>query len=227
MKKKMNMKQKETGRQADKEKKRKEDRKKPDSSSSNPSISNSVTPLLEDWIEIGTIVAPQGLHGEMRVYPDSDFPERFEVPGKRWLLRTGEIKPQPIELLSGRYIEGKNLYVIKLAGVDNRNQAEELRGCKLMVPESDRPQLGEDEYHVLDLIGLQVFMQESGELVGTVVDVIAAGNDLLEVKLHQSPTSNNQQKTVLIPFVKAIAPVVNLETGRIEITPPVGLLEIN
>ncbi|KOP27613.1 16S rRNA processing protein RimM [Hapalosiphon sp. MRB220] len=213
------MKQKETNRQADKQKKRKEDRKKSDSSS-------SVTPQLEDWMEIGTIVAPQGLHGEMRVYPDSDFPERFEVPGKRWLLRTGELKPQAVELVSGRYIEGKNLYVIRLAGVDNRNQAEELRGCKLMVPESDRPQLGEDEYHVRDLIGLQVFMQESGELVGTVVDVIAAGNDLLEVKLHQPSTSNNQQKTVLIPFVKAIAPVVDLETGRIEITPPLGLLEI-
>ncbi len=213
------MKQKETNRQADKQKKRKEDRKKSDSSS-------SVTPQLEDWMEIGTIVAPQGLHGEMRVYPDSDFPERFEVPGKRWLLRTGELKPQAVELVSGRYIEGKNLYVIRLAGVDNRNQAEELRGCKLMVPESDRPQLGEDEYHVRDLIGLQVFMQESGELIGTVVDVIAAGNDLLEVKLHQPSTSNNQQKTVLIPFVKAIAPVVDLETGRIEITPPLGLLEI-
>jgi 16S rRNA processing protein RimM len=220
MKKNMNMKQKETGRQENKEKKRKEDRKKSDSSP-------SVTSQLEDWMEIGTIVAPQGLHGEMRVYPDSDFPQRFEIPGKRWLLRTGEMKPQPVELLTGRYIEGKNIYVIRLAGVDDRNQAEELRGCKLMVPKSDRPQLEEDEYHVLDLIGLQVFMQESGELVGTVVEVIAAGNDLLEVKLHQPPTSNNQQKNVLIPFVKAIAPVVDLETGRIEITPPLGLLEIN
>ncbi|PMB04369.1 ribosome maturation factor RimM, partial [Fischerella thermalis CCMEE 5328] len=113
------------------------------------------------------------------------------------------------------------LYVVKLAGVDDRNQAEELRGSKLLVCASDRPQLGEDEYHVLDLIGLSVFMQESGELVGTVVDVIAAGNDLLEVKLHQ------QQTAVLIPFVKAITPTVDLEARRIEITPPPGLLEIN
>jgi 16S rRNA processing protein RimM len=189
---------------------------------------SSSTPQLDGWLEIGTIVAPQGLHGEVRVYPDSDFPERFEVPGRRWLLGSEEAEPQVVELLSGRYVEGKNLYVIKLAGVDNRNQAEELRGCKLLVPESDRPQLGEDEYHVLDLIGLQVFMQESGELVGTVVDVISAGNDLLEVKLNQQQTTNNkQQKTVLIPFVKAIAPVVDLEAGRIEITPPPGLLEIN
>ncbi|WP_026735050.1 ribosome maturation factor RimM [Fischerella sp. PCC 9605] len=202
--------------------------KQPLSPSSHPPISPSPTSELDGWLEIGTIVAPQGLHGEVRVYPDSDFPERFEVPGKRWLLGSEEAEPQVVELLSGRYVEGKNLYVIKLAGVDNRNQAEELRGCKLLVPESDRPQLGEDEYHVLDLIGLQVFMQESGELVGTVEDVISAGNDLLEVKLNQQPTTNNQQqKTVLIPFVKAIAPLVDLEAGKIEITPPPGLLEIN
>ncbi|MBH8552631.1 ribosome maturation factor RimM [Nostocaceae cyanobacterium CENA357] len=182
---------------------------------------------LDDWLEIGKIVAPQGLSGEVRVYPQSDFPERFEVPGKRWLLRPGESEPQPIELLTGRYINGKNLYVLKLAGVENCNQAEELRGCKLMVPASDRPPLGEDEYHVIDLIGLEVFMQESGDLVGTVVDVIPAGNDLLEVELHPSFAHDKKQKTVLIPFVMAIAPVVDLRNGRIEITPPPGLLELN
>ncbi|MDZ8263006.1 ribosome maturation factor RimM [Nostoc sp. ChiQUE01b] len=188
----------------------------------------------DNWLEIGKIVAPQGLSGELRVYPVSDFPERFEVPGKRWLLRPGDMEPQPIELLTGRYISNKNLYAIKLAGVENCNQAEALRGCKLMVPASARPQLGEDEYHVLDLIGLEVFMQASGELVGTVVDIIPAGNDLLEVKLHESfandkgqMTNDKKQKTVLIPFVKAIAPVVDLKSNRIEITPPPGLLEIN
>lgn len=188
----------------------------------------------EEWLEIGKIVSPQGLDGEVRVYPNSDFPERFVEPGRRWLLCPGGKEPQAIELLGGRYIEGKGLYVIEIAGVEDRNSAEDLRGCLLMVPESDRPILGEDEYHVLDLIGLEVFMQVSGESVGTVVDVIAAGNDLLQVKLHplsvdgkEDMTKDKGQKTVLIPFVKAIAPVVDLSAKRIEITPPPGLLEIN
>lgn len=188
----------------------------------------------EEWLEIGKIVSPQGLDGEVRVYPNSDFPERFVEPGRRWLLCPGGKEPQPIELLGGRYIEGKGLYVIEIAGVEDRNSAEDLRGCLLMVPESDRPILGEDEYHVLDLIGLEVFMQVSGESVGTVVDVIAAGNDLLQVKLHplsvdgkEDMTKDKGQKTVLIPFVKAIAPVVDLSAKRIEITPPPGLMEIN
>jgi 16S rRNA processing protein RimM len=184
-------------------------------------------PKLDDWLEIGKIVAPQGLVGEMRVYPNTDFPERFEVGGKRWLLRPGETEPQPIELVAGRYVEGKNLYVIKLAGVNNCNQVEELRGCKIMVPASDRPQLAEDEFYVPDLLGLEVFLQASGELIGTVVDIIPAGNDLLEVELDPGFAANKKQKKVLIPFVEAIAPFVDIKARRIEVTPPPGLLEIN
>lgn len=196
--------------------------------------------MSDGWIEIGKIVAPQGLKGEVRVYSDSDFPERFEQPGQRWMICPGETEPKPVELLSGRYLEGKGLYIVTLAGVDDRNQAEALQGCRLLVPESDRPSLGEDEYHVLDLIGLEVFNQLTQELVGTVIGVIPAGNDLLEVQLPQSDEgrageqgrlkAKNQEpksKTVLIPFVKAIAPIVDLEARRIEITPPPGLLELN
>ncbi|MDZ8054745.1 MAG: ribosome maturation factor RimM [Aulosira sp. ZfuVER01] len=182
---------------------------------------------LDDWLEIGKIVAAQGLSGELRVYPNTDFPERFEVAGTRWLLRPGETEPQPIELLEGRYIENKNLYAIKLAGVENRNQAEELRDSKLMVPISDRPQLAEDEFYVPDLIGLEVFLQASGELVGTVVDIIPTGHDLLEVELHPGFAPDKKHKKVLIPFVEAIAPVVDIQARRIEVTPPPGLLEIN
>ncbi|GAX34575.1 ribosome maturation factor RimM [Nodularia sp. NIES-3585] len=194
---------------------------------------HSPLPTPDEWLEIGKIVAPQGLAGELRVYPESDFPERFEIPGTRWLWHPGDQEPQPVELLSGRYVEGKNLCVISLAGVKNRNDAEALRDYKLMVPASDRPQLAEDEYHVTDLIGMLVFMQESGELVGEVVDVIPAGNFLLEVKLHQQhqtvqseKSPPKSQKHLLIPFVKAIAPVVDVESRRIEITPPPGLLEL-
>lgn len=203
----------------------------------------------DDWLEIGKIVSPQGLKGELRIYPNSDFPERFEQPGQRFLKRPGETEPQPIELLSGRYVPGKEIYIVRLAGVENRVQAEALRNCVMLVPASDRPKLGKDEYHVMDLIDLEVFNQLTGEAVGVVVDVIPAGNDLLEVQLHEqpepapekpeAPLPNRISKirkakrqtlkkpaTVLIPFVKAIAPVVDLESRRIEITPPPGLLEL-
>ncbi|MBD2296664.1 ribosome maturation factor RimM [Anabaena sphaerica FACHB-251] len=187
----------------------------------------SPVPNLDDWLEIGKIVAPQGLAGELRVYPNTDFPERFEEPGTRWLLRPGDMEPQPVELLDGRYVEGKNLYVIKLEGVSDRTAAENMRDCRLFVPISDRPELEEGEFHVIDLLGLQVFMQESGELIGTVVDLMPSGHDLLEVKLDASFAEDKAGKTILIPFVMEIVPVVDLENRRVEITPPPGLLSIN
>lgn len=174
-----------------------------------------------DWLEIGKIVAAQGLKGELRVYPDTDFPERFEAPGKRWLLRPGAQEPEMVKLLSGRYIENKGLYVITLAGVTNRDQAEALRDCRLLVSATDRPPLEEGEFHVADLIGLTVFDQATQTQIGIVTDLLTAGNDLLEVEL----TAGQAGKKVLIPFVEPIVPVVDLAKNRIEITPPAGLIE--
>jgi hypothetical protein len=70
-----------------------------------------------EWLEVGRIVAPQGLDGSLRVYPDSDFPERFLEPGDRWLLRPGQGEPEVVQLTAGRYLPGKGLYVVKLAGI--------------------------------------------------------------------------------------------------------------
>jgi 16S rRNA processing protein RimM len=172
-----------------------------------------------DWMEIGLIVAPQGLKGEMRVYPHSDFPERFEEPGERWLYSEGLATPQSVQLQRGYYIPGKDLYVIKLANVENRNQAEALRGKMLVVPTTDRLELDEGEYHVLDLIGLRVFLQETGAEIGVVVDMMKTGNDLLVIKAGD--------KEVMVPFVASIVPVVDMVDRRIEITPPAGLLSLN
>lgn len=190
---------------------------------------------IENWLEIGRIVAPQGLNGEVRVYPDTDFPERFLEPGDRWLLKPGQSVPESIHLQSGRYLPGKGLYVLKLQGIHYRDQAEALRDARLMVPISDRLNLEPDEYHVSDLVGMEVRLQATGEAIGTVVDIYSAGNDLLAVELlakHATPSEETVQKSgkakspppTLIPFVHAIVPVVDLAARYVEITPPPGLL---
>lgn len=202
----------------------------------------------EDLIEIGIIVAPQGLKGEVRIQSDSDFPERFQQPGKRWLQCDKQSNPQVIELLGGYSIPGKNIYVVKLKGIENRQQAETLRGCQLLVKRSDIPDLDEDEYHVQELINMEVVNQLNGENIGVVTDIFTTGHDLLEVKLHKQPVivekktpdpdkinriskikkikpKKTKEVTVLIPFVKEIVPVVNLEKKIIEINPPDGLLD--
>ena len=58
----------------------------------------------------------------------------------------------------------------------------------------------------------------AGTPIGTVVDLIHAGNDLLEVQLSEG-------RRVLIPFVTPIVPRVEIGDGWLEITPPPGLLD--
>ena len=56
----------------------------------------------EAWLTVGKLVAPQGLHGEIRIKPYSDFPERFTQPGKRWIQEKAQSEPLEIELISGK-----------------------------------------------------------------------------------------------------------------------------
>lgn len=195
------------------------------------------TPQPDDWIEIGRIVAPQGLNGEMRVYPDTDFPERFLAPGDRWLLRPGHTDPEVMQLISGRFLAGKGLYVIKLKGINYRDQAEALRDAQLLIAAGDRLELAPDEFHVADLVGLTVKLQATGADIGTVVDIYAAGNDLLAIRLFPevmaaAPESLSyppkrkpkQEPPLLVPFVAEIAPIVDLDAGYVVIDPPKGLL---
>lgn len=177
---------------------------------------------MNDWLPIGKIVAPQGLRGEVRVYPESEFPERFLMPGDRWILRQNRTELERIQLLEGRLLG--NVYGVQFAGVTDRAQAEALRGSQLFVPTNDRPVLEAGEFHYLDLIGLTVIDQASQKAIGVIIDLMNAGNDLLDVEL--TVPEGEKKRRIWIPFVEAIVPVVDLAHKRIEITPPPGLLDL-
>ena len=173
----------------------------------------------DDWLSVGKIVGVQGLQGELRVNPASDFPERFMAPGPRWLRSRKGGEPTEIQLKKGRQLPGKVLFVVRFEGIDNRSAAEALVGQELLVSADDRPELAEGEFHLLDLVGLEARLKADGPAIGTVSDLISGGNDLLEI------TTADGRK-LLIPFVKAIVPEVQLEKGWLLLTPPPGLLEL-
>ena len=183
------------------------------------------TPLVppSGWMEIGSIVGAQGIKGEVKVYPNSDFPERFEQAGERWLWGNQDIEPRSIQLEKGYEIPGRGLYVVQLAGIRDRSQAENLRGTMLLLPITDRPRLAAGEYHSQDLIDLPVFDQVTGIEIGIVADIFTAGHEILIVK---APIGDGKTTEVMIPFVAAIVPVVDLPNRRIEILPPPGLIEL-
>ena len=173
----------------------------------------------EDWLSVGKIVGVQGLQGELRVNPASDFPERFTAPGPRWLRSRKESEPTEIQLKKGRQLPGKSLFVVRFEGVENRSAAQTLVGQELLVSADDRPELADGEFHMLDLVGLEARLAADGPALGTVTDLISGGSDLLDI------TTTDDRK-LLIPFVEAIVPEVQLKGGWLLLTPPPGLLEL-
>ena len=172
----------------------------------------------DKWMSIGEIVAPQGLKGDIRIKPSSDFPERFTKPGKRWIQKTNEL-PTEIKLKKGTLIPGKSIYVLSIEGISDRSSAEAIIGWKLVTPAKSRPMLKKDEYHYFDLIGLEARGVPKKELIGYVTDLIKGGNDLLEIELVEG-------KKVLVPFVKEIVPEIEIKEKWLLINPPPGLLEL-
>ena len=171
-----------------------------------------------EWLTVGRLVGAQGLRGDLKINPSSDFPERFTSPGPRW-IRTRAADIQKVNLMRGRQLPGRSLYVVHFEGIDSRDSAEALVGRDLLVRADDRPQLQNGEFHLLDLVGLKVRLEIQGPDIGTVSDLISAGNDLLEIRRTDGRTS-------LVPFVEAIVPEVHLEEGWLLLTPPPGLLDL-
>ena len=173
------------------------------------------------WLTVGLITSCHGINGQVKIKSLSDFDERFLKPGMRWLQKDNEL-PSKIELTSGYKQPGKETFIIKLKGINTRNNAEQLKNYKILVETNKLPKLKKEEFHLLELVNLQVKILENDELkiIGKVLDLENEKNNLLIIELFKN------QKKVLIPFVKEIVPVVDIKNNFLIIDPPKGLLEL-
>ena len=175
----------------------------------------------DEWLIVGLITSPQGINGKIKVKSLSDFAERFTEPGKRWIQKENET-PREIELTNGFKKPGKTLFIITVKGINNRNQAENLKGYKILVKVDAIPKMNKGEFHVTELEDLKVKILENNKLhiIGKVINLANEKNNLLVIQLL------NNKKEILIPFVKEIVPVIDIKKQFILLTPPSGLLEL-
>ncbi len=173
------------------------------------------------WLVVGLITSCHGINGQVKVKLLSDFEERFLNPGMRWLQKENE-PPSKIELISGFKQPGKETFVIKFREINTRNNAEKLKKYKILVQTNKLPKLKKDEFHLLELINLQVKILENKELkiIGKVLNLENEKNNLLVIELFEN------KKTVLVPFVKEIVPLVDIKNNFLIVDPPRGLLEL-
>ena len=142
---------------------------------------------------IGKILKPQGIKGDVRVYPATDDPLRFKGMDKAHIEL--ETQPEPLLLDIDHVRFQKKFAVIKFKGIDSMNAAERLRGGRICIDDHEALPLGADEYYVRDLFDMRV-VADTGENLGVIADVLETGaNDVYVVRQANA-------KDILIPAVK-------------------------
>jgi len=156
-----------------------------------------------DYFKLGQITAPVGIKGEMRVYPYTDDITRFSAV--KTLIVEGEKEARSIEKLRS----DKNLLVIKLSGIDDRNTSESYRGKNLLVSKEDFS-LSEDVYFAEDIIGIKV-IDEDEHNVGIVKNILnKPGQDIYEIEKPDG-------KSFMLPAVKEFVLEINPEKGCMKV----------
>lgn len=161
---------------------------------------------------VACIGRPHGLRGEVTVQSHTDQPAERFTPGAEFVT---EPAMGGLTIRSAR-LQGK-AWVLGFVQVTDREGAEAIRGTRLLAePDS----LGADDgFYEDDLVGLEVVLVD-GSPVGTVTALHQRpAQDLIEVELSTGGAA-------YLPFVDEIVPEVDLESGRMVIDPPPGLLEL-
>ncbi len=154
---------------------------------------------------------PHGIKGEFTVEVRTDHPDERLVPGQSY---STDPDIGPLTLKTARWHRDRLL--LSFEEITDRTRAEEVRNTMILgeiAAEEDE----DNAWYLDDLIGLEVF--EGDAKVGTVTDVT---NGVAQDLLHMEHVDGHE---VLIPFVEPIVPDVDLDAGRITVTPPAGLFD--
>lgn len=161
---------------------------------------------------IGKITSPHGIKGDVRVFPLTDYPERYlEMEN----VLVGDEESNTSYVIS-KVSKHKNVYLFKFAGVDTIDGAAALKDKLLLIHEDDAVVLPEDTFYIHDLVGMEVYRTNEIYL-GKVKEIISTGsNDVYVVK--------GKDQDVLIPALKAII-TIDIAARKIIVSDLPGLFD--
>lgn len=168
---------------------------------------------INDYLQVGVITSTHGIRGEVKVFPTTDDPKRFETL-KNVVLDAGRTQ-LPLEIENVKYF--KQFVILKFKGINNINDIEKYTKMPLLVSREDAVELDEDEYFIADMIGMEVFTDED-ELFGTLKDVMETGaNDVYII-------DSEKHGEILIPAIKECILDVDIEARKMKIHVMDGLI---
>lgn len=163
-------------------------------------------------VVVARIGKPHGVRGEVTVHVRTDDPQRRLAVGAT--LRTQPASRGPVTITGNR--RHKEIVLLTLEGVADRDAAEELRNTLLLAePESSADN---DEWHPHELQGWAVTLAD-GTAVGEVVDLLVGpAQDIVVVSVAG--------EEYLVPFVTEIVPTIDEANRTLIVDPPAGLLPL-
>ena len=169
---------------------------------------------MEEFFQVGVITATHGIHGEVKVFPTTDDPNRFKKL-KKVLLDTGTQKLE-LEVAGVKFF--KKFVILKFKEFDDINQVEKYRKCPLLVTRENAVRLKKNEYFIADLIGLKVYT-EDGTFLGNLEDVMQTGaNDVYQIVTEEG-------KEILLPAIRQCILDVDIESGNMKVHLLEGLVD--
>lgn len=159
--------------------------------------------MKQAYLLLGEIVRPQGIRGEVKVKHYTDDPYRFEDLETVFIRRGNEYQPVGVE---GARVQQDDVF-LKLEGIEDRNEAEKLRGTQLWVDRENAVELTEDEVFIADILGAKAYDTKGTEL-GTLTDVLTPGG--VDVFVFKTKTG-----TMMMPALKTVILTMDADAGRI------------
>ncbi len=174
-----------------------------------------------NWIVVGEIVSTQGNRGEVKIIPETEFPERFFAMESVRLFEGNSQEPYGIFAVEGSRMH-KEAVVLKLEGIDSITEAERLRKMLIKVSVDELMPLPPDRYYIFQIIGLEC-ETTTGEKLGVITDVLQTGaNDVYVIKPYAGVT---KLKEILIPVIPQVVLEINPEDGYVLVELLDGLLD--
>ena len=172
--------------------------------------------MADDLIVVARVARTRGLRGEVVADLYTDFPGRFEALEN--VMAIGPDGSRRSLQIEEHWFHG-NRIVFKFAGYDSIDEARDLAGYQLAIPESERIKLPEDHFYEWELAGCRV-EDLDGKLIGQVSEVMRTGG--VEVLV----VAGVEGREILIPMAHDICVEIDIEQKLIRVDPPQGLLEL-
>ena len=173
---------------------------------------------MRKYLRIGKIISLHGIKGEVKIFPTTDDIKRFDNLNEFYILTSDDADDDEFENLEPNVSEGvkyiKNTCILKIKNYNKIEESTKLIGKNIYVNREDAIPLKNDEYYVMDLIGIKAYV--GNEYIGNV-------KDIMKSKYYSLLVIDYNNKELLVPMVKDYVENIDIEKSIINIKTLEGL----